>query len=76
MSNKIAIKRTAASKALKPVIAYADANGWELGRTNGGHLRFRKSGRQPIHCASTPSCHHAVRNILADLTRSDRHATA
>lgn len=66
------LRNTKANKLLAPVIAYADANGWEIERTGGGHLRYKKPNRQPVHSSSTPSCPFAPRKIVAELTRQDR----
>ncbi|WP_273228726.1 type II toxin-antitoxin system HicA family toxin [Pseudomonas kuykendallii] len=59
-------------KRLLPLFLYAQANGWTIARTNGGHLRFTKPGRPIIHTSSTPSDCHAVANAVAMLARADR----
>ncbi|TLX52835.1 hypothetical protein DN826_21565 [Stutzerimonas nosocomialis] len=59
-------------KSLFQLFAYAGAHGWTVSRTNGGHLRFSKAGRQPVHTSSTPSDWRSVRNALATLARADR----
>lgn len=58
-------------KHLDIAVNYAEANMWRIERTNGGHLRFMKEGKQPIFSSSTPSCQFAARKIVAQLTRSD-----
>ncbi|MER0727641.1 type II toxin-antitoxin system HicA family toxin [Pseudomonas aeruginosa] len=64
-------RRCGRSKSLQ-LIQYALANGWEVGLTNGGHLRFTKAERPVIHTSSTPSDWRAVRNAVAMLARADR----
>lgn len=59
-------------KSLQPLLQYAQANGWAVARTNGGHLRFTKHGRPIIHTGSTPSDWRSLRNALAALARADR----
>lgn len=59
-------------KCLQPLFNYAQANGWTVARTNGGHLRFTKPGRPIIHTGGTPSDWRSVRNALAYLARADR----
>ncbi len=58
-------------KRLWPLFCYAKAHGWQITKTNGGHLRFTKPGRHIIHTSSTPSDWRAVRNALAMLARAD-----
>ncbi|MDF5935355.1 type II toxin-antitoxin system HicA family toxin [Pseudomonas aeruginosa] len=62
----------AARKACSHCFQYALANGWRVGLTNGGHLRFTKAERPVIHTSSTPSDWRAVRNAVAMLARADR----
>ncbi|WP_421684638.1 type II toxin-antitoxin system HicA family toxin [Stutzerimonas urumqiensis] len=50
---------------------YARRHGWAAARTNGGHLRLTKPGRQPVYTSSTPSDRRAVHNALARLARAD-----
>lgn len=65
-------RRCGRSKSLQPLLQYALANGWRVGLTNGGHLRFTKAERPVIHTSSTPSHWRAVRNAVAMLARADR----
>lgn len=65
-------RRCGRSKNLLPLLEYAQANGWKVALTNGGHLRFTKAERPIIHTSSTPSDWRAVRNALAMLARADR----
>lgn len=46
-------RRCGRSKSLQPLLQYALANGWRVGLTNGGHLRFTKAERPVIHTSST-----------------------
>ncbi|MDH0894654.1 MULTISPECIES: type II toxin-antitoxin system HicA family toxin [unclassified Pseudomonas] len=59
-------------KNLQPLLQYAKANGWTVGATKNGHLRFTKPGRPIIHTGSTPSDWRSLRNALAALARADR----
>ena len=61
-------------KRVGVLVEYAANFGWRIERTSGGHLRFKKPGRQIVHTSSTPSDWRAVRNALAMLTRADRVA--
>lgn len=65
-------RRCGRSKGLFPLFQYAQANGWTVGYTNGGHLRFTKPNRPIIHSSSTPSDWRASRNALAMLAKADR----
>lgn len=58
-------------KRLWPLFCYAKAHGWQISRTNGGHLRLTKPGRPIIHTSSTPSDWRAVRNAVSMLARAD-----
>lgn len=58
-------------KRLWPLFNYAKAHGWQITKTNGGHLRLTKPGRPIIHTSSTPSDWRAVRNAVAMLARAD-----
>ncbi|MFV9655878.1 type II toxin-antitoxin system HicA family toxin [Pseudomonas sp. NY15366] len=58
-------------KRLWPLFGYAQAHGWQITRTNGGHLRLTKPGRPIVHTSSTPSDWRAVRNAVSMLARAD-----
>ena len=62
-------------KRLLPLIEYALAEGWEVVRTAGGHLRFTRPGLPPIFTSSTASDHRAGRNARAMLRRAQRDAS-
>lgn len=59
-------------KSVFALFDYAAVNGWQVKRTNGGHLRFAKPGRAAIFTSSTPSDRRAYLNALAMLRRADR----
>lgn len=61
-------------KRLKPLIELAQAEGWQVERTTGGHLKLSKPGLPPIYTGSTCSDHRATRNALARLRRGSRSA--
>lgn len=63
-------------KQLLPLVEYALKEGWSVGRTPGGHLRFVKPGLPPIYTSSTVSDHRGRRNAQAMLKRAQRHADA
>lgn len=56
-------------KPLTELIRFAQAHGWQVSRTGGGHLRFSKAGCRPVFTSSTPGDHRAVRNARAMLRR-------
>jgi len=56
----------------KRLIAEAQALGWAVQRTRGGHLKFVRPGYRTRFFSSTPSDHRAWRNALADLRRATR----
>lgn len=58
-------------KRLWPLFCYAKAHGWQITKTNGGHLRLTKPGRPIIHTSSTPIDWRAVRNAVSMLARAD-----
>lgn len=37
--------------------------------TKSGHWKVTRPGCQPVYVSSTPTDHHAVRNILGDIRR-------
>lgn len=60
-------------KRLRALIEFALAEGWNVSRTPGGHLKFLKPGLPPIYTSSTASDHRADRNARAQLLRAERH---
>lgn len=71
MSRQVGTTGRRCGKRLWPLFYYAKAHGWQITKTNGGHLRFTKPGRHIIHTSSTPSDWRAVRNAVAMLARAD-----
>ncbi|WP_297185353.1 type II toxin-antitoxin system HicA family toxin [uncultured Porticoccus sp.] len=61
-------------KRLKPLIELAQAEGWHVERTGGGHLKLTKPGLPPIYTGSTSSDHRATRSALARMRRETRFA--
>ncbi len=59
-------------KRLLPLIEYALGEGWEVLRTQGGHLKFVKPGLPLIYTSATASDHRAIRNAHAMLRRTQR----
>lgn len=59
-------------KRLLPLVEFALSEGWEVRRTQGGHLKFMKSGLPPIFTSSTASVHRASQNAWARLRRAAR----
>ncbi len=59
------------TKAIRPVVAFAQELGYRASRTNGGHLRFSKPGRRPVFTSSTPSDWRTVRNVMSQLRRNE-----
>lgn len=60
-------------KRLRPLIEFALAEGWEVMRTPGGHLKFTKPGFASIYTSSTSSDHRSERNARSQLRRADRN---
>ncbi len=71
MSRQVVSAGRRGGKRLWPLFGYAQAHGWQITRTNGGHLRLTKPGRPIIHTSSTPSDWRAVRNAVYMLARAD-----
>nr|WP_288356111.1 hypothetical protein [uncultured Pseudomonas sp.] len=67
-SQSLSVRQT--HKNLKDLVAFALGEGWVVTRTQGGHLRFTKTGCAPIFTSSTPSDHRAGRNARAQLRRA------
>lgn len=60
------------SKAMKRLMRFAMHHGWQVERTNGGHLRFLKRGCPPVFTGFSPSDVRAEKNMLARLRRVQR----
>lgn len=61
-------------KRLRTLIEFALAEGWQVVRTPGGHLKFTKHGCASIYTSSTASDHRAGLNARAQLRRAERQA--
>ncbi|RMT95119.1 hypothetical protein ALP39_200459 [Pseudomonas marginalis pv. marginalis] len=57
---------------LRQLVVFAEANGWTVSRTRGGHIRFTKPGLGSIHTSSTSSDYRAGLNAKARLRRAER----
>lgn len=57
---------------LRQLVEFAEANGWSVSRTRGGHIRFTKPGLGSIYTSSTPSDYRSELNAKARLRRADR----
>lgn len=68
MSKPIRVAR----RNLRLLMAFAIANGWNVTRTHGGHIKFTKQGLTPIFTSSTASDHRSENNARAQLRRADR----
>ena len=55
---------------------YALKNGWTLEVRPGGHIAWRKDGRQFVISAVTPSDRRGDMNAFSRLRREDRRAEA
>lgn len=55
---------------LRALIEFALAEGWQVVRTPGGHLKFSKRGCASIYTSSTASDHRASVNARAQLRRA------
>lgn len=54
-------------KRLRPLVEFAVSQGWQVSRTQGGHLKFVKAGMPPIFTSFTASDHRAGQNAWARL---------
>lgn len=52
---------------IKAIIRMAQAQGWVITKTNGGHLRWTAPTGGFVFTASTPSDNRAIKNIMRDL---------
>ena len=57
---------------LRHLVEFAEANGWTVSRTHGGHIRFTKAGLGSIYTSATSSDHRSGLNAKARLRRADR----
>ena len=61
---------------LKQVLRQAQAHGWRVQPTRGGHWRLRHPGGGIVVTSSTPSDHRALANFKAQLRRAERRSQA
>jgi hypothetical protein len=52
----------------------AQARGWSVELTRGGHWRLRHRSGPAVIASATPSCRRGLRNVAADLRRVERQA--
>ncbi|WLI07613.1 type II toxin-antitoxin system HicA family toxin [Pseudomonas sp. FP597] len=57
---------------LRQLVEFAEANGWTVSRTHGGHIRFSKAGLGSIYTSSTSSDRRSGLNAKARLRRAER----
>lgn len=60
-------------KSLRPAAQFAEAHGFKIEMTAKNHLRYKKPGHRTVYSGGTVSDHRAVRNIIAELTKSLEH---
>ena len=58
-----------APKELKVLIERAKAQGWEVTKNNGNHLRWKSPTGASVFTAGTPSDWRAIKNIMRDLRK-------
>lgn len=61
---------------LRPLIEFALSEGWQVARTQGGHLKFTKAGLPSVYTSATASDHRADRNAMARLRRAEQNASS
>lgn len=59
-------------ESLRQLVEFAEANGWTVSRTRGGHIRFTKPGLGSIFTSSTASDYRTGLNAKARLRRAER----
>lgn len=60
------------SQDIRQLVEEAEALGFTMTKTRGGHLRFDRPGCQPVFSASTPGDRRTANNTLSQLRRSAR----
>lgn len=60
----------------KQLVIWAQANGWTISRTGGGHLRLDKEGCGAVFSSSTPSCPYAARKTIKKCQRNEEEAAS
>jgi hypothetical protein len=61
---------------LKHLLRQAEAAGWRVQPTRGGHWRLLYPGGGIVVMSSTPSDRRAIANLRAQLRRAERRAAA
>ena len=61
---------------LKQVLRQAEAQGWRVQPTRGGHWKLTHPGGGIVVTSSSPSDHRALANVRAQLRRAERRAAA
>nr|WP_132679456.1 hypothetical protein [Pseudomonas aeruginosa] len=61
-----------ARESVRRLVAFAQADGWSVDRSAGGHLKLSKIGCASIFISSTPSDARGELNARALLRRADR----
>jgi hypothetical protein len=60
----------AAKKELKEITREAERQGWRVGKTKKGHLKFfAPDGESIVTTGGTPSDHRSIDNLIARLRR-------
>ena len=64
-------------KDMKQLVMRAKKRGWiELGTPHSSnHYQLEWLDRTVVRASRTPSCHHAIRNALADLIKVEKQST-
>lgn len=58
------------NRELRDLVRRTTSQGWNVRRTNGGHLAFEAPDGGTVYAAATPSDgHRAIRNTRAELRR-------
>jgi predicted RNA binding protein YcfA (HicA-like mRNA interferase family) len=63
-------------RKMQPAVAFAHENGFEVIKSNGGHLLFRHGGRQVIAGSSTPRSERPARWAITAMRRHLREVEA
>lgn len=59
------------NRELRPLIAAAIEQGWDVAQTKRGHVRFRPpGGGRPVFASKTPSEYRSAMNTRAELRRA------
>lgn len=58
-------------KSMAPAVKLAERYGFEVSRSNGGHLRFAKEGRRTVFSSFTPSDKRSCLNAMSKIRQSE-----